>query len=147
LPVEESDPSVMFDRLGDLGELAAAHERVMAAHRASDAAALTANGAEISTISGRGRLTSSTLTEFRDRMGGYLGSIRFTRYEDTAVPVIALSIDGTLGWLACEMEAEGTSTTDGKSEPLAYAFSWVELSAKKADGAWQSIGNASSQRP
>ena len=41
------------------------------------------------------------------RLGPYLRSIRFTRYHDVRVPVIAVSNDGSLGWLACEIEAEG----------------------------------------
>lgn len=131
----------------------------MAAHRASDAEALVAGGAEVTTVSGRGRLTTATRPQFLERMRGYLGSIRFTRYADTAVPVVAVSADGTLGWLACETEAAGTSTapetsTEGASEPIAYAFSWVELYARPLGGAtgqgtgdWVAIGNASSERP
>ena len=80
-------------------------------------------------------------------MSGYLGAIRFDRYVDTVVPVVAVAADGTLGWLACEMDASGTRTENGKSEPIAYGFSWVELSAKDADGRWRAIGNASSLRP
>jgi hypothetical protein len=146
-----TDPATLFDRLGDLRDLAAAHERVMAAHRASDAELMTADDAERSTVSGRGRLIEVKREDQRARMREYLGSIRFSRYEDTAVPVIALSLDGSLGWLACEQEAEGIRTVDGKSEPIAYAFSWVELYARDAGTAqhrpWRAIGNASSLRP
>jgi len=148
------EPRALHERLGDLGALVRAHEEVLAAHRASDAEALVAGSAPTTTVSGRGRLSSTTRPEFLERMRGALGAVRFTRYADTAVPVVAVSADGTLGWLACEIEAEGTRTVDGASEPLAYAFSWVELSARAADpvtgqgaGAWQAIGNASSERP
>jgi hypothetical protein len=68
------------------------------------------------------------------------------------VPVIALSEDGSLAWLACEMEAEGVRTLEGKSEPIAYAFSWVEHYARgpadsRGKRPWSAIGNASSLRP
>lgn len=147
-----ADPAALFERLGDLRDIAAAHERVMAAHRASDAAMMTADDAEVTTVSGRGRLREVKREDQRARMGEYLGSMRFSRYEDTAVPVIAVSLDGTLGWLACEQEAEGVRTVEGKSEPIAYAFSWVELYARDASGVqgrrtWRAIGNASSLRP
>lgn len=145
-----SDPAALFARLGDLGELAAAHERVLEAHRRSDADLLAAGGGEVATVSGRGELSESRRSDFLDRMRGYLGATRFTRYADTEVPVLAVSADGTLGWLACEIEAEGVRTSEGKDEPLAYGFSWVELYAHggaKEDGRWISIGNASSQRP
>ncbi len=151
-PADEPDPAMLFERLGDLGEIATAHERVMAAHRASDAQMLTADAAALSTVSGRGRLSEVKREEQSARMREYLGAIRFSRYADTAVPVIALSSDGSLAWLACEMEAEGVRTTEGKSEPAAYAFSWVEQYARGSADAlghrpWRAIGNASSQRP
>ncbi len=150
-----ADPALLFARLGDLGALVAAHEEVMEAHRASDAARLTAGDAERSTISGRGRLTETTRADSLARMQDYLSPLRFARYADTVAPVVALSADGTLAWLACEMAAEGTRTREGRSEPVAYGFSWVELYAKSPPGApgargaasWQRIGNASSQRP
>jgi hypothetical protein len=147
-----TDPAALFERLGDLRDIAAAHERVMAAHRASDAEMMTADDAERSTVSGRGRLMEVKREDQRARMREYLGSIRFSRYEDTAIPVIALSLDGSLGWLACEQEAAGVRTVDGKSESIAYAFSWVELYARDPIGtqgrrSWRAIGNASSLRP
>ena len=147
-----TSPALLFERLGDLGEIAAAHERVMAAHRASDANLLTADAAGLSTVSGRGRLSEVKREEQLARMREYLGAIRFSRYEDTVLPVIALSQDGSLAWLACEMEAEGVHTAEGKSEPIAYAFSWVEHYARGPADAqgrrpWSAIGNASSLRP
>lgn len=151
-PDGASEPATLFDRLGDLGELVAAHERVLAAHRASDAAALAADSATVTTVSGRGRLSESTRDEHETRMRGYLGAIRFSRYADLVPPVVALSADGTLGWLACEVETEGTRRDGERSEPVAAAWSWVELYARAPDGErsvlrWLSIGNASSQRP
>jgi hypothetical protein len=105
----------------------------------------------VTTVSGRGRLTASDRAAFLERMRGYLGSIRFSRYADTVVPVAAVSADGTLGWLACEMEAEGVRTENGASEPIAYGFSWVELYGRPAGAApgtaYTALGNASSQRP
>jgi len=151
-PSAPMEPAPLFERLGDLAAIAQAHERVMAAHRASDAAMLTADDAERTTVSGRGRLTEVKREDQQARMRQYLGAIRFSSYVDTVIPVIALSADGTLAWLACEMEAEGTHTAAGKSEPVAYAFSWVEHYARdsgepQARRAWRAIGNASSLRP
>lgn len=150
-PGGAASSAVLFERLGDLADIARAHERVMAAHRAGDADLLTADAAEHSTVSGRGRLSEVKRDEQLARMRGYLGATRFSRYEDTAVPVIGLSDDGTLAWLACEIEAEGVRTAEGKSEPVAYAFSWTEFYARDARSPgrqpWRAIGNASSQRP
>ena len=138
---------VLLARLDDLATLAAAHERVLEAHRRSDVQMLLADAPQRSLQSGRGVLKETGPDELAARLGPYLASTRFSRYEDVAPPVIALSADGTLGWLACQIEAAGTQLSPGGSpEPLAFGFSWVELYARQ-NGRWQSIGNASSVRP
>ena len=81
------------------------------------------------------------------RLGPYLRSIRFTRYHDVRVPVIAVSNDGSLGWLACEIEAEGQEVApQGQGARVAYGFSWIETAIKR-NGRWLRNGNASSARP
>ena len=143
-------PEELFARLGDLADLASAHERTLQAHRQSDVRILLGDAAGQSTISGRGSLRESSRDELAARLGPYLESIRFTRYEDVVVPVVAVSADGSLGWLACQIEAAGESRVsklaDGSAEPIAYGFSWIELYASAA-GSWKNIGNASSARP
>ena len=69
-------------------------------------------------------------------------------YEEAPFP--GYPQDGTLAWLACEMQAAGHRDAGGKNEPIAYGFSWVEHYARDPDSKdrrWISIGNASSQRP
>src|SRR6185295_10677296 len=150
-PSSSSDAAALFERLGNLAELAGAHDRVMAAHRSSDAGMLTADAAELTTVSGRGRLSQVTRDDQLARMREYLGATRFSRYADTVVPVIALSADGSLAWLACETDAAGVHSAHSRNEPVEYAFSWLELYARDPgdapNRAWRAIGNASSQRP
>jgi hypothetical protein len=119
----------------------------MEAHRASNVDLLLAHSAPEGTMSLRGKLVPSTVESMRERLGPYLRATRFDRYEDTAVPVVSVSRDGTLGWLACEIEASGEQTDEsGRIVPLEFGFSWVELVARD-EGRWLGIGNASSQRP
>jgi hypothetical protein len=142
-----AEPALLLDRLGDLAEIVALHDRAMAAHLAGDVDRLMADEAGVGTVSGRGRLLETTREEARDRLGAWLEATRFSRYRDTVVPVVAVSLDGTLGWLGCEMEAEGLTIGEGgRRDELAFGFSWVELVAR-AGGRWVRIGNASSARP
>ena len=142
-----ADPAALADRLEDLAALAASHEEVLAAHRASDVERLLANGGELSLGSHRGVLSMTDGAAMRARLGPYLAATRFSRYEDVAVPAIAVAADGSLGWLACQIEAEGVQRdAAGQEAPLAFGFSWVELYARDG-GRWRAIGNASSQRP
>lgn len=147
LPTGSDAPELLYDRLGDLAQLAAAHERVLEAHRRSDIALLLADAAERSTSSGRGVLQESGRDELAARLGPYFASTRFHRYDDVVPPVVAISADGSLGWLACQIEAAGTQLSPtGAAEPVAFGFSWVELYARK-NGDWRAIGNASSALP
>jgi hypothetical protein len=142
-----AEPAALADRLDDLAAIAASHEEVLAAHRASDVERLLAVGGELSLGAHRGLLSVSDGAAMRARLGPYLAATRFSRYEDVAVPAIAVAADGSLGWLACQIEAEGVQRDAGGQEaPLAFGFSWVELYAR-AEGRWRAIGNASSQKP
>ena len=48
------------------------------------------------------------------------------------MPIVAISADGTLGWLACQIEADGEWRRPERrtAEPIAFGFSWVELYAR-----------------
>jgi hypothetical protein len=141
------DLGATFDRLGDLADLAALHRGAIDAHLSSDVTRLAAGEFDRSTVARRGELIETTREALVARLGPYLRSIRFTRYEDVRVPVIAVSNDGTLGWLACEIEAEGHEVRpQGQGARVAYAFSWVETAIRR-DGRWLRNGNASSARP
>ncbi|MEO7794951.1 MAG: hypothetical protein ABIV06_09280 [Thermoanaerobaculia bacterium] len=143
-------PGELLARLDDLEALAAAHERGLEAHRRSDLRMLLDGASERSVESGRGVLRETGRDDLAARLGPYLAGIRFSRYEDVALPIVAVSADGTLGWLACQIEAAGTTRVAEESkqgpEAIAYGFSWVELYAMQG-GRWQAIGNASSARP
>ena len=140
-------PAPRFARLGDLAELAAAHERIMAAHRASDVDLLLGGAAEVATEGRRGELVETTRAGVRRLLGEYLTAIRFSRYEDVVAPVIAVAADGSLGWLACQIEAAGERRPPGAApEAIAYGFTWVELYAREGER-WLGIGNFSSPRP
>lgn len=141
------DPEGLAARLADLGELAAAHRRVIEAHRQSDPELLVASKAERSTVSGRGELSEATRDEMRERIATYFAATRFSRYDDVVVPVVAVSRDGSMGWVACQIEAEGVQRdAAGVEAPLAYGFTWVELYAR-VGADWSTVGNASSPKP
>lgn len=141
------DPVACFDRLGDLAEIVALHRRALDAHLEGDVQGILGDEAAEGTTSGRGRLSTMPRDALGRRLGAYLETTSFDRYEDTVVPIVAVSLDGSLGWLGCEIEAVGTQQdASGAASPIAFGFSWVELVAR-ADGRWRRIGNASSARP
>ena len=139
------DPAGLADRLADLHAVAAVHERALEAHRRGDVDLLIADQAPRGFSSGRGRLSGDSPEEARSRLGPYLAATTFSRYEDVVVPRISVAADGSLAWLACEIEAEGVQEGPEGVAAIAFGFSWVELLAKD-DGRWVRVGNASSVR-
>jgi hypothetical protein len=137
---------VAFDRLGDLYQIAALHERGMAAHRATDVDMILEDMGPTSVISSRGHLYTSNRQSARKIFESYFAETTFDFYADVKVPVIDLAADGSLGWLACEIEASGTVVDEfGASSELEFGYSWVEL-LNKTDGRWFNVGNASCER-
>ena len=85
-----------------------------------------------------------------DRLAGrrsYLDAATFTRYEDLREPIVRISDDGTLAWLAAEVAVSGTVVgADGEPEPFDDVWAWIELYERGPEG-WRIVGNASNRRP
>lgn len=135
------DPAAAFARLGDLHDLVLSHEQVLDAHRTRDVDRLLADQAAIGISVGAAGLALESLDSSKQRLGAWLASAHFDRYEDVVAPVVSVSDDGTRGWLACEISAGGR-LEDGT--PLEFGFAWVELFARR-EGRWLRTGNASSE--
>jgi hypothetical protein len=125
-------------------ELLALHEQVLAAHLGSDVDALLAGQADDFLLVNRGEISSPSREQQKEFLGPYLAATRFEFYRDAATPVVKVSRDGSLGWVAAKVEARGT--TEGSDKPLEFTVAWIELYERRG-GKWISIGNASSFAP
>lgn len=124
-------------------QLKALHEKVLRAHRESDVDLLLEDEAEDYVVASRGEVSGPTLAERRARLGPYLEHTRFEEYRDVAEPVVAVSSDGTLGWVIAQVHARGERTrTDGGTEPVEFVSAWIELYEKRG-GRWYRVGNVS----
>ena len=55
-----------------------------------------------------------------------------------------VSQDGTLGWVAAQIEARGESVgTNGQARTIEAVFAWIELYERRGEE-WVAIGNATS---
>ena len=92
----------------------------------------------------RGEMSSPSKQELRDFLGPYLAAAKFEFYRDKVPPLVKVSQDGTLGWVAAQIEARGqTVGADGQARPIEAEFAWIELYERRGDE-WVSIGNATS---
>lgn len=138
-------PSPSASREDDVAELLRLHARGLEAHRRSDAAMLVGDAPDDFLLVNRGAVKTVTRAQMLESMGRYLGSTTFSRYVDLRPPVVKVSRDGTLGWVAVQVEAQGVQRDGDKSEPLSFVSAWVSLYEKR-DGRWVAVGNASNFR-
>jgi ketosteroid isomerase-like protein len=120
------------------------HEAGLKAHMDGDIDALLAFQADDFLLVDRGEISSLSKQDVRDFLGPYLASTKFEFYRDKVPPLVKVSKDGTLGWVAAQIEARGESMdTNGQPKTIEAVFAWIELYERRGDE-WVSIGNATS---
>ena len=124
-------------------QLRALHAKVLRAHLESDVDLLLEDDAPEGTQANRGVVSTTGAADTRSHMGSYLARTTFTEYRDLIEPLVAVSRDGTLGWVIVQVYARGTQRQDdGKVEPLEFTCAWIELYARR-EGRWLRVGNVS----
>lgn len=122
------------------------HAELIRAHLENDPALwMSIEGDDYVSANG-GAVTFPSRAERQAGRQAYLEAATFTRYADLRDPIVRLSDDGSLGWLIAEVAIEGhTAGSDGREEPFADVWAWVELYQRGVDG-WELIGNVSNRR-
>jgi hypothetical protein len=125
-------------------QLRALHAKVLRAHLQSDVGLLLEDDAPQGTQAQRGVVSTTGSADTRAHLGPYLARTTFTEYRDLIEPVVAVSRDGTLGWVIVQVYARGTQRQDdGTVEPLEFTCAWIEL-YRRQDDRWLRVGNVSS---
>ncbi|MBO6575615.1 MAG: DUF4440 domain-containing protein [Rhodothermales bacterium] len=121
--------------------LLAMHAELLRAHRDNDVEAWMAIEADTTLSVNGGEISFSHAAERRSEREAYLGSAEFEIYRDVAEPEVTVSVDGTLAWLAAEVEVRGRMG----DATFHDVWAWVEL-YRKTDAGWKLVGNASNRR-
>jgi hypothetical protein len=134
---------VSSNRVDDRARLLELHAEAMEAHRAGDVELLLKDESEDYVVASRGRISRPTLEDRRAGLGPYLRETRFTEYVDVVPPVVAVSQDGSLGWVIVQVRARGEQAgAGGAAEPVEFESAWIELYEKRG-GEWRRVGNVS----
>jgi ketosteroid isomerase-like protein len=127
-------------------ELLRIHETILDSHRQGDVERWMELEADDYVSVNRGRVTFPTSDARRQMRTPYFASTTFTMYRDLRAPVVRVSGDGSMGWLAAEVEVRGVERAPGGEESTIQAiWAWVELYEKGPNG-WRVVGNASNPR-
>jgi hypothetical protein len=120
------------------------HQAGLNAHIEGNIDALLINQADDFVLLNRGEISSPSKQQRREFLGPHLAATKFEFYRDAVTPIVKVSRDGSLGWVAAQVEARGNSVTPaGEHESVEFVVAWIELYERRGRE-WVSIGNASS---
>jgi hypothetical protein len=118
------------------------HRNLLAAHCVGDAGQMAALSAAVLTSANRGKLTTMSNADLEERFITLFETLDYTEYHDLSDPVIEVSADGTLGWIAVNTRTVGTARETGQTFDDQWA--WI-MTARKVDGRWLHSADASSR--
>lgn len=130
----------------DEAALLALHELALKTHIEGNIDLLLATQAENFVLMNSGEISTPIRNDRRKFLGRYLRSTKFTAYRDRFAPVVNISRDGMLGWVATQIEAWGVAMTPRGKRPVEFVVAWIELYERR-EGEWISVGSSSSFKP
>ena len=123
-------------------ELLAIHQADRRAHFARDADALVASVAPEFLQVFDGKIQRITREDLRKRFATYFQGAEFVAWDDLEPPVIQVSPDGKMGWMAVRQkvtirrqDAQGSKVAEDTT------MSWLSTYEKR-DGKWLHVANA-----
>ena len=135
------------DPEAETARLRALHQRDIEAHLKGDAEWLAGHSSDSFFSVDRGEVSFPSAAEREAMFRSYLGATTFTEYRDLREPVVRVSDDGSLAWMAVQVKVAGAQKdASGGERPLEFVSAWVMLYEKR-DGEWVRAGVASTFKP
>ena len=106
-------------------DLLALHESARQAHLQGDAAPLAAAVGDRLLLAEDGVLRTQTKAEVERFFTAYLKRIRYREWRDVSPPVVAVSPDGQMAWMAIALEAKYTSADKPAEGEKSFKSSWI----------------------
>lgn len=146
--ISERSPLWFMDALGSVAldrvNVYRLHRRLLAAHCLGDADMMASLSAGEVLSANRGVLAMHENASLQKRFSGLFSTLNYTEYRDLKPPVIEVSDSGDIAWIAVEVQARGHAIE--AQTPFDDQWAWFML-AKKIDGVWKHLGNASNAAP
>jgi hypothetical protein len=111
-------------------ELLSLHEIARQAHLRGDAAPLAATTGDQLLLAEDGVLRSRTNAEVRRFFTGYFKRVRYRQWRDVSPPIVAISPDGKMAWMAVAIEARYTSVDKAAEGEKTFKSSWIATYAR-----------------
>ena len=123
-------------------ELLALHEAARQAHLRGDAAPLAAAIGDKLLLAENGGIRVQTKAEVAQFFAGYFSRVRYSEWRDVSPPVVQVSPDGRMGWMAVELEARYTRADKPEEGEKSFKSSWI-ATYERDNCEWRMTGIAS----
>ena len=123
-------------------ELLSLHEKTRQAHLRGDAVSIAETIGDQLLMAGNGTLRTQSNAEVAAFFTGYLKRVRYSEWRDASPPVVTISPDGRMGWMAVAVEAKYTNADKPAEGEKSFKSSWIATYARN-DCVWRMTGIAS----
>ena len=123
-------------------ELLSLHETTRQAHLQGDAAPIVGTIADQLLLAENGVLRRQSNAEVAQFFTGYFKRVRYRQWRDVSPPVVVISPDGKMAWMAVEVEARYTRVDKPKEGEKTFKSSWI-ATYQRDNCTWLMTGIAS----
>lgn len=127
---------------GSKAELLALHETTRQAHLRGDAAMMAATIGDQLLLAENGAIRVQSHAEVGQFFTGYFKRVRYRQWRDVSPPIVSISPDGEMAWMAVGVEARYTRADKPAEGEKSFRSSWIATYARH-DCAWRMTGIAS----
>ena len=123
-------------------ELLSLHEKTRQAHLRGDAASIAETIGDQLLMADNGTLRTQSNFEVAAFFTAYLKRVRYSEWRDASPPVVTISPDGRMAWMAVAVEAKYTSADKPAEDEKSFKSSWIATYSRD-NCAWRMTGIAS----
>lgn len=127
---------------GAIAELRAAHEADRRAHLEGDVELMTPGMAGQMVLVSNGNLSVNTKDKTQSFFKGYFRRVKYLEWSDAEPPMINVSPDGQMGWMAVKVRARYLDRSKPEAGEKAFRSSWI-ATYQRVGCQWKMTGNSS----
>ena len=142
--LSSAQPSSIGCAAGDdaIAEVRAAHEAARRAHLEGNVALMEPGMADQMVLASNGDLAVNPKEKTIAFFKGYFARVSYLEWSDAAPPIVTVSPDGRMAWMAVKIRARYLDRTKPEAGEKAFKSSWI-ATYQRIGCAWKMTGNAS----
>ncbi|HEV2080483.1 MAG TPA: hypothetical protein VGR19_11385 [Allosphingosinicella sp.] len=123
-------------------ELRAAHETDRQAHLEGNAELMAPGMADEVALVSNGNVSLSRKEKMISFFKGYFARVKYLEWSDTAVPVVKISPDAQMGWMAVKVRGRYVDRSKPEAGEKTFKSSWIST-YQRVGCDWKMTGNSS----